>query len=132
MPTVRSRRLWAGRFTDDGGYWVVYTVPPGIATILKTINAKNWGTAGAQLQVFVRTTDTLELVGIRESGAAVNETYSFETWTVLHPGDQVVIQPHGGAMDVWVSGSELQDGVPTGPPEPPTPLPAGAVLPVSP
>jgi hypothetical protein len=129
--TVRSRRLWAGRFGNTTGYWQVYATPDGTATIFKSLVAKNWDAAEQPLQVFVNVNGDAAFPAVYSATIGAGLSVNVEFYAVLHPGDRIVVQPSGSSMDIWLSGSELVDGVPTGPPAPPIPLAAAGALPTS-
>ena len=107
--TTRSTVLVAGRL-ETGGSQVVYTTPPGLVALVKSIYLTRAGTDIATVIVQANRPG-VALVTLFESTAVTRVVVSADQiWHVLEPGDQIVVSVTVGQAYVWVNGALLPLG----------------------
>ena len=103
---TRSLQLAAGRTTDASNK-VVYTVPSGDTVIFKSAFLFSRAAAPQTVSVHVfGVAGGLDLPVVWYS-LSPNSATSIETWVVLRPGDQLVVNGGGAGVDWILSGAQL-------------------------
>lgn len=108
---TRTKQLGYIQPPDTANH-VIYTVPAGMTTIVKEICMWNGTGSTANIEAIVQ-----------PSGASTNYQVAFETvtdaslhrvssWTVLGPGDELIVTTTVALVKVYVSGAELSGVAP--------------------
>ena len=107
MATTRSKKLGEGRFTDAAGH-LIYTVPAGHRTILKTLRLFCVTGSGATASVYY----TSEALGANVSllidrSFDTDDVLGLDSWYVLDAGDELHAFSNCSDWSIIASGAEL-------------------------
>lgn len=105
MP-VRTKCLAAVK-KAAAGVAVLYTCPAGETAIVKEVAFYNAGGATQTYSAAFRRAGLPDIYWHSSSAASGGVGIS-SRWSVLHPGDQIVMNSSGVDMCAWISGTELE------------------------
>lgn len=106
MPTRSALLAFGGTLPLGGG--VVYTVPAGYTTIVKTISIDN--SSGATVKTNVRIPTVAAGLIRRGWQLLTNTSDVWHTWFVLESGNTLSLEPDvAGAIRYTIHGAELID-----------------------
>lgn len=104
---VRSKRL-AAVSQAAGASGVVYTVPSGETTLIKSVSIASAGAGSTGVGVYIRVGGAGTYYPIAVEIVATGTAKFINLWAVLQPTDTISVFTATTASTVYLSGSELE------------------------